>query len=129
MLTEAALARGRAAAEARMVDTCTIRRRAGETTIGYEVAPTYTQLYSGKCEIKQGAAQAEDEEAGQDMKRMVRRVVKLPMSVTGLEPDDEVLLTSSVHDPDLPGRTFVIRDLFHGSHVTARRIGIVERTS
>lgn len=123
------LARARAAAEARMVDACTIRRRTGEATVGYEVAPTYTVLYDGRCEVDHGEAQAAEEDAGQARLLMVRRTVKVPMSATGFEPDDEVLITASRHDPDLPGRTFYVKDLFGDSHATSRRIGVVERTS
>lgn len=125
------LARGRAAAEAGMVDACTIRRSTGETTdpVSGVVTPTWQQLYAGKCRVQQKSIQAEDEDAGEARLLMVRLEVQLPMSVTDLEPDDQVLITASESDPDLPGRVFTIADLFHKTHATARRIGVVERTS
>ena len=55
----AVLARGRAAAEALMVDTCAIRRRTGETlddTTG-EVTATYDDVYSGRCRVQQAGTQ------------------------------------------------------------------------
>ena len=60
---------------------------------------------------------------------MVRLVVQLPMSVTGVAAEDEVLLTASAHDADLTGRTFIVSDLANKTHASARRIGIEERTS
>jgi hypothetical protein len=125
------LARGRAAAEARMVDACTIRRRNGETTDQNtgEITPTYDQLYQGKCRVQQEAMQAQQQDAGEAYLLMVRLEVHLPIAVTGLQPDDEVKITASISDPDLPGRTFYIRDLAHASEKTARRVGTVERTS
>ncbi|GIF08661.1 DUF6093 family protein [Actinoplanes siamensis] len=124
------LAAGRVAAEAGMLDTCVIRRRTGEASDEWgAVAETWTQLYSGKCRVQHRDVQAQEEIAGEARLLMVRLEVHLPMSVVGLEPEDEVLITASRSDPDLPGRVFTIRDLAHGTEKTARRIGVVERTS
>lgn len=114
-----------------MVDACTIRRRNGETTNPNtgEITPTYDLLYQGKCRVQQQAMQAQQQDAGQAYLLMVRLEVHLPIAVTGLQPDDEVQITTSITDPDLPGRTFYIRDLAHASEKTARRVGTVERTS
>lgn len=125
------LARGRAAAERLMQDTCTIRRVTGSATdpdTGV-ITPTYATLYSGQCRVQQSSGQATQQDAGQDYLLMLRLEVQVPMSVTGLRPADEVLLTASLLDPDLVGRTFLIRDLAHGTHKTARRVGVEERTS
>lgn len=130
MSAASVLARGRAAAEQLMVDACTIRRRTGETTgAGGYVTPTWDDLYSGKCRIQQATAQAQQQDPGEAYVLMLRLEVQLPMSVTGLEPEDEVTITASAHDPDLVGRVFLIRDLAHASHKTARRVQVVERTS
>lgn len=125
------LGRGRAAAERLMVDTCTVRRRTGETTdldTG-QVTPSYTSVYSGRCRVQQPAAQATATEAGEAYRLMLRLEVQLPMSVTGLEPGDEVLVTASAHDEDLVGRVFLVRELAHKSHATSRRVQVQERTS
>lgn len=123
------LARARHAAEAGMVDACTIRRPAGETTDDYgNTTPAYTSVYTGRCRIQQRATLAEEENVGQARQLMVRAEIQLPMTVTGLEPEDEVTITASVSDPDLPGRVFVVRDLAHGTDKSARRVGVVERT-
>lgn len=132
------LARGRAAAEALMVDTCTIRRRTGETTgPGGVVTPTYEVLYGpdiepyrGRCRIQQPqSGQSVPETPGEAYVLMVRLVLQLPMAVAGLQTEDEVTIESSRNDPDLPGRVFLLRDLAHKTHATARRIGVQERTS
>lgn len=112
-----------------MVDACLIRRRTGETTdaVG-NVTPTYTTLYAGKSRFQQSDVQARPETAGEAYVLMLRRELQLPMSVTGLKVSDEVTCTASV-DPDLVGRTFLVRDLAGKTHATARRVQIEERTS
>lgn len=129
-MLEAVLARGRAAAERLMVDACTIRRATGEgSDDDGNVTRTYEDLYAGKCRVQQTSAQAAQEDVGEDAQLMLRLEVHLPMSVVGLEAGDEVTITASAHDPDLPGRTFLVRDLAHKTHATARRVGVTERTS
>ncbi len=124
------LARGRAAAEAGMVDACVVRRRTGKVTdpdTG-ESAITYDVLYSGRCRVQNGMAQAGQLTAGQDYLLLLRIEVQLPITVTGLEVGDEITITDAAHDPDLPGRVFVVRDLMHKTHATARRVGAIEKT-
>ncbi|MEO3922709.1 DUF6093 family protein [Micromonosporaceae bacterium B7E4] len=129
MSAASVLTRGRAAAERLMVDTCTIRRKTGETTgPGGVVTPTYSTLYAGKCRFQQPAAQASQEDSGEDYLLMLRLDVQLPMSVTGLETEDEITCDTSAHDPDLPARVFVVRDLAHKTQATSRRVGVVERS-
>jgi hypothetical protein len=130
MSAASVLARGQAAAEALMVDACTIRRATGETNDahGY-TSTTYTTIYTGKCRIQQqSSAQAQQHDAAEDYLLMLRLEVQVPMTVTGVQAGDEVLITASALDPDLPGRTFRVHDLAHKTHATARRLGVVERT-
>ncbi|WBB73237.1 DUF6093 family protein [Micromonospora sp. WMMD1128] len=130
MVLDALLARGRAAAEALLVDECVIRRPTGEgSDDDGNVVVTYADVYAGRCRIQQTNAQATQEDAGEDFQLLLRLEVHVPMSVVGVETGDEVEVTASVHDPDLPGRRFVVRDLAHKSHATARRLGVTERTS
>jgi len=127
---DALLARGRAAAEALMVDACTIRRRTGETTgPGGVVTPTYVTVFEGQCRLQQPTGTAREEDAGEAALLMVRFELQVPMSVVGVQADDEVTVTASVHDPDLVGREFLVRGLFHKTHATARRLQVEERTS
>ena len=125
------MARGRAAAEALMVDACTVRRATGETTdpdTG-EVERTYATVYTGKCRVQQSLAQAQQQDAGEDYMLLLRLEVQLPVAGSeGLSVGDEVTITASVNDPDLTGRVFRIRDLFHKTHATSRRVQATERT-
>lgn len=125
------LAAGQRKAEAGMVDTCTIRRRSGSSTnqdTGV-ITPAWTDLYSGKCRVQQSLAQADRHDAGEDYQLLLRLTVQLPVVGTeDLEVLDEVTITAS-RDADLVGRVFLIRDLFHKTDATARRVGVTERTS
>jgi hypothetical protein len=129
MSRDSALARGQAAALASMVDACTIRRRTGETTdpATGETTPTWSALYAGPCRVQQSLAQADQHDAGEDYLLQLRLTLQLPVSVTGLEVNDEATLTVS-RDADLVGRVFLVRDLFHKTDETARRVGVTERT-
>ena len=113
-----------------MVDACTIRRRTGETTgPGGVVTPTYVTVFEGQCRLQQPTGTAREEDAGEAALLMVRFELQVPMSVVGVQADDEVTVTASVHDPDLVGREFLVRGLFHKTHATARRLQVEERTS
>lgn len=113
-----------------MVDTCTIRRVTGETTNADGViTPTYTVLYSGVCRIQQQQPYAERKDVGEAYLLALRLEVQLPMTVTGLEPDDETTIDTSLMDADLPGRVFVVRDLAHKTDATSRRVQCQEITS
>jgi hypothetical protein len=111
------LARGRAKAEERMKDRCIIRR-AGVV------------LYADqKCEVKQrtdDAAEAQDEADAYALDN--RLVLKLPMSVTGLQPGDEAELTAAPRDPTLVGRVLRVQGFGLGAR-TVRRIFCTERTN
>jgi hypothetical protein len=130
MSAASALARGRAAVEALMVDACTVTRvgdRGTDTTTG-EVTEPVSTLYTGQCRVQQAQAQATEETVGEDHLLLLRLEVQLPMSVTGLEVGDLITITASAHDPDLPGRVFRIHDLAHKTHATSRRVQCVEKT-
>lgn len=124
MSAASALARGRGLAESLMVDQCTIRRRTGQTTdpdTGV-VTPTYTNLYtSQKVRIQTRGNWGERKDVGQAGVVVLSVEVQLPVSVTGVEVNDEVVMTASVHDADLVGRTFIIRDVVSKTHGTAHR--------
>lgn len=123
------LAGGQRAAEAGMADTCTIRRVAAEVNdADGHITPGYTSLYSGVCRVQQSLAQADQHDVGQDYQLLLRLTVQLPVTVVALEVEDEITITAS-RDADLVGRVFLIRDLFHKSDLTARRVGVTERTS
>lgn len=133
MSRESVTARGQRAAEAGMVDTCTIRRRTGDQTtndVTAAVAHVYVtpDPYSGPCRVQQGRlATSSDTTVGEDTAVELALEVQLPIAVTGLQVGDEVTITAS-QDADLPGRLFLIRSLGHKTHPTARRVQCTERT-
>lgn len=126
------LARGRTAAEAGMVDACTIRRPSGTGTtdpVTGVPSQSYTTLYTGKCRVQQQVAIARPHDVGEDKVWLVRFDLQLPMATSaGLEVGDRVTITTSVNDPDLTGRVFAVNELAHKTEATSRRIGIIEVT-
>lgn len=131
MSAAAALARGQSAALLDMVDACTIRRRTGTTVDDNtgEESETFTDLYAGQCRVQQRNVQAQEQTPGEDYQLHQRLEVQLPLSVTGLQVDDQITITAAAHDPDLVGVVFVVRDLFAKTHPTSRRVGVSRRTS
>lgn len=125
-----ALLRGQAFAQTTWVDACIIRRRGApvlDDFSGTTTSPS-TTLYSGQCRVQQGIAQADEQDVGEDYQLRLRMVIQVPVSVTGIQVGDEVTITAATHDPDLVGRIFAVRDLFHKTHPTARRLGVTERS-
>jgi hypothetical protein len=125
-----ALARGRAAAESLMVDTCTITRTTGESTnedTGV-VTPTTSTVYTGRCRVQQSqlGADSTPSDPGEVYVRLVAFEVQLPMSVEGLRVQDVITITASALDPDLVNRSFNVLGLAHKTHATARRIQVQE---
>lgn len=132
MTAASVLARGRAAAEALMADRCVIRRVTPVTDRGTgQQTSNWVQLYDGKCRVQaRGQSQvARPEDAGQARRLLLLLELQLPITVTGLRTEDQVTILWSTTDPDLINRTFLVRDLMHKTHDTARRIGIEEITS
>lgn len=127
------LARGRVAAEAGMVDTCTITRSTVTGVNGQTGAQTIatTTLYTGPCRVHQrvpGGARGTN--VGEANLLMLRSEVQLPVSAAtdGLQVGDKITITAAVNDPDLTGRVLQIRELAHKSEATARRLGVEEVT-
>lgn len=126
------LAAGRKAAEAGMVDACTITRKVGTSTNPETavVVDNEVQLYSGKCRVQSWSVlggTAQPRTIGAQFVRLLRVELQLPITGTeGLQSDDIVTITAATHDSDLVGRRYTVRDLSHHSEKTARRIGINE---
>lgn len=131
MSRESVLARGRAAAEAGMVDAVTIRRTTGVSTNDQTgvVTPVQTVIYTGKARIQQSIAMGQRVESGEASLVVLRLELQLPVATsTAVDRGDIVTVDSAVNDASLPGRTFVIRDLHHKSESTARRMTCEEVT-
>lgn len=131
MTARSATASGQILAERLMADACTIQHKTGETTdaIG-NVVPVYTSKYAGKCKVQQrtGVGVGQPQNVGEAAEFVSRLELHVPVSVTGVVPDDLVTITVSL-DADLVGRTFFIRELSHKTFLSARRFGLIEVTS
>lgn len=130
MSIEAAIQRGRTAAEALMVDACVIKRGTGESTgPGGVITPTYSTLYTGKCRVQSVGLADQGTDVGEAYRVITRPQVQLPMAATGLREGDQITITASALDPDLVGRVYTVRNVLAKTHLTSRRVEVLEVTS
>lgn len=111
-----------------MVDACVIDRVTGEPTpdpVTLVETPTYAVVYTGKCRAQLSDAIAERPVGGEHTTVSARTYIHVPVSMSGLEVGDRVTVTASF-DPDLVGRVFLVRSMFHKTHATSRRLECVE---
>lgn len=125
---EAATLAGRAAAEALMVDQCTITRAStaepvfNEETGGYAPgAPT--TVYEGPCRVKPRDNVDRVVQAGEQPISLWPYLVSVPMSTLDVQLDDRITITLAALDPALLGLALRVRQVLKGSHITARRLG------
>lgn len=131
MTADSVLARARVAAEALMVDSCTIVRRTIANTNPETGRVTYsdTQLYAGKCRARRRTFFNRPHEAAEDFVLMLAVEIWAPMSLVGVTAEDIVTMTASVHDPDLVGRIFSVKGMAHKTHGDSRRFQCIEVNS
>lgn len=126
------LARGRAAAEAGLLDTCTIVRVTSTTTNPTTgvVTETTDEVYEGPCRVQEPGGYARDISTAPDQPQLApHRVLQLPVATSeGVRVGDRVTIDSCVNDPDLVGVRMTVRDQAAKSEATARRIGIEQIT-
>lgn len=133
MSAQSVTLRGRVAAEALMVDACTITRatggRAFNTTLGAYSARTTGTIYTGACQVQiAGNADAlTPDVAGADV-TVQQLVVKVPVTAQGHRVQDLVTITASTLDASLVGRTYRVTALHGKSFATARRLQCEEIT-
>jgi hypothetical protein len=120
--------RGRAAAEALMVDTCTIVRNsnASANVETGQIISTPQTIYTGKCRLKLPVAVARPEEAGEAQLFTQHPTLSIPATTTGVQVDDIVTITASALMPSLVGRKFHVRAIPGQSHMTAGRFEVME---
>lgn len=130
------LARGRAAAEARMRDTVRLYAQAPDTfdrDTGTTVPGAQTTLYEGKARIKPVAqASGEDTQAGDREVRLLEYEVSLPWSTPLPEgvrilPGMRVEIVASP-DARMAGLVLWVTGAQYGDQVTAWRITTEDRT-
>lgn len=123
------LARGRAAAEAKMTETITAGRFKVTTdeATGDPVRTLVTQRYVGKAEIKyESLVVSETETASQEVSEQTL-VAKLPVSAAMLLEGDEIVVDASASDGSLVGRVYAVDGNPQSGQVTAHRYPIVEQ--
>jgi hypothetical protein len=126
---ETAIAAGQAAAEARMVDTCTITRagagpREFNRTNGQTVAPARTVIYSGKCKIQARVESVASISEGGQLVIVRNPELQLPISATSVDVDDvaHVDAVGPWSDAALVDREFRIAGDPAKTFATARRL-------
>jgi hypothetical protein len=121
--------RGRAAAEALMLDAVTVQHQTGssEDAAG-TVTPTWSTVYSGKAKIQQSAPSTTPTDVGQAAVYAGQLQLHLPVTTAtaAVSPDDLVTVTTCVLDASLVGQTFRLRGPAHKSYLTARRFPMLE---
>lgn len=127
------LSRAQSAALALMVDAVIVKRLNPATTTTNTdtgvITAAYTTIYTGPCKIQQRSGIARPATVGEAEVFVSRLELHVPVTVTGILSDDVATVTASVHDPDLVGRSFHVRELAHKTLASARRYSIVEVTS
>lgn len=129
MTAESLVLAGRVAAEALMVDACTITRRDGTTTTNATtgvVTPNETPVYTGACRIQNRAPRVRSPIAGEAvwLERLIE--LQIPMSATDIRTGDGATITASLLDPHLVGVKLRITASEHKSHATMRRVQTTE---
>lgn len=133
MSAVSAIQRGRVAAQALMIDACTVSRVTAKTTDPEtgDVVETLATIYTGKCKIQRTSrsTNARPVNLGEAEVLLARLELHLPYSATGILSDDRAHIDASQLDPDLVGLIFFVRELAHKTLATARRFGLLEVTS
>jgi hypothetical protein len=130
MSRETILLRGRAAAQAGFIDTCTIERPGAEVTsqVDGTVSTPMTPIYEGVCRVQQAAAPwAGPATAGQAAIGLSALEIQLPVvGSEGITKDDVVTVTACTFDTDLVGKKFTVQGAHHATHKTTRRLPLME---
>jgi uncharacterized protein DUF6093 len=116
-----------------MTDAVLIERKTGsvlnESTGQY--ADTWETVYVGRCRVQEWGQTSSGTaaEAGVRTSELQQWGLFLPMSVMGVQVDDRATITASSLDPELVSRVLRVKDLYHKSQSTARRLAVEEVTS
>lgn len=136
------LAEGRAAAEAIMLDACTITRVTGpEGEMDLETglptpAPTATVYplpggvapLDGRCKVQTYEPHESTRESGDHVYTEQRYHLHLPIGAGPFQVGDTATITAAAADPQLIGRSYRIAGLHHKSLATAQRLLVDEIT-
>lgn len=131
MSVAAAIDAGRVAAEALMLDTCTITRPgAGKGTwnegTGTYDPPAPTTVYAGKCKVQTRDVQVATPDVAGREAYVVEWTLHLPVvGSEGVRQGDAAMITAAAFDAALVGRTVIVQGPHLGTAKTARRLPVV----
>jgi hypothetical protein len=132
MTAETITLAGRAAAEALMVDTCTIGTLEAATFdsgTGTFTPGTIDPVYTGKCRVQVvDSLNAQEPRVGERQLTIQQLVLSVPTAAAGIEVGQVVELLTAALDPELVGRRFRVVGTHAKSHATARRLQCEEVT-
>ena len=117
---------GRRAAEALMVDACTVTRPAGaagqDESTGRRTAAAAATVYAGVCRVQLPDVDPNRSDAGERTWTVERSTISLPISVLTVAVGDVIAITASALDPALVGRRYRVTGVAAKTHLTARRL-------
>jgi hypothetical protein len=127
--TAAAVAQGRAAAQARMLETVVVRRPAADQTIdddtvvdGAEFAPA--PVYSGPCRVKAPGVQPQRVESAGATVTIQKPELHVPDDAPELLPGDVAFLAADTYTPRLRGKVYRVDDGHAATDSTAQRVPV-----
>jgi NMD protein affecting ribosome stability and mRNA decay len=123
-----AVLRGRKAAEALMLDQCTITRP-GEVVTDPEtgdVTNTSTEVYAGKCKVQSKDSATANPEAGEHQFTVVSRQVHIPANAADVRDGDVVTLTASALNAFTVGKQYRVAGFTPDTFDTAFRLPVKE---
>lgn len=133
MTLDTAIARFRQRQEALFRDECVIARVSDEEPTfdpddGDYETPEPDEIYEGPCQVRPaGGLVGTDVIAGERELRLTDLVLKLPVD-TPVEKNDQVMVTDSIHDVSLIGRTYRITDVLRDGRQIVRVCVMEEAT-
>ena len=124
------LARGRAAAQAGMVDACIIERQTGSPTNATTgvVTPTWSTVYTGPCRVQERGGYPRDVTTAPDQPQLaLPRELQLPVDTsTAVLAGDRCTITAAANDAGLVGTKMWLRGRPAKTEATARRFMLEE---
>lgn len=123
---------GRLAAEALMVDTCTIGTPGAasfDSNTGTYTPPIITPVYTGKCRVQVvDSLNAGTPEVGERELTIQNLILQVPISATGIQVGHVAEITAAALDPELVDRRYQVVATHAKTHATARRLQCREVT-
>lgn len=132
MSAEAVTLEGRRAAEALMLDSCTITRDTGELVTDYNTGQVTEQsetIYSGKCKVQSKDSATATPDSGGHTYTVVSRQVHIPANAADVKDGDVVTITASVLNAFTVGKRYRVEGFTPDTFETAARLPVKEMTS